>query len=122
MAGDRKDPPDFPGLPFMLPGFPFSMLPVMPPDLWFQMWLHIVLGPYREFLEWYKQVLEEWNREDVDGSLRHLGNEVLYASLTALKTSREVRSKLTQLQIESIDNYLRILDRFASPGVHHRSS
>src|SRR5512145_2143842 len=121
MAGDRKDYPDFPGFPYPFPGFPFSLFPPVPLDLWFQMWLHM-FWPYREFLDWYKQVITEWNREDVDNSFRHLGNELLHGSLAALKTSREVRAKLTQLQIESIDNYLKILDRFAGPGGHHRPS
>ena len=121
MAGDRKDPPDYSGFPFP-PGFPLSPFPFVPPELWFQMWLPMVLGPYREFLEWYKQVIKEWNREDVDSSLRNLGNEVLWASLAAMKTSREIREKLTQLQLESIDHYLKIIDRFAGPGGHHRSS
>jgi hypothetical protein len=121
MAGDRKDPPDFPGFPFVFPGFPSSLFPLVPLDLWFQMWLQM-FGPYREFLEWYKHVIKEWNSEDVDNSLRTLGNDLLSGSLAALRTSREVRAKLTQLQIESIDHYLRILDKFSGPGGHQRSS
>jgi len=124
MAGDRKDP-DFPGFPFTFPGIPSFFgypFPFVPPELWVQTWLHMVLGPYRDFLIWYKHAIEEWNREDVDSSLRHLSNELMYASLNALKTSREVRSKLTQFQLESIDHYLKILDRFAGSGEHHRPS
>jgi hypothetical protein len=117
MAGDPRNPHDYARFPFPFPGpgFPF---PPFPFELWYQMWLQMWLWPYRDFLEWYKQVVAEWNREDVDNSLRHLGNELLWASLGALKTSREIREKLASIQTESLDNYLKFLDRFGGPGGH----
>jgi hypothetical protein len=116
MAGDRKDPPYPPEFPFMPPGFPFFMgspFPFVPPDLWVQTWLPMVLGYYRELLQWYKTMIEEWNKEKVDDSLRLMGNEFLRSSLASLQASREVRAKLTQFQIESLDSYVKFLDRLA---------
>jgi hypothetical protein len=115
MAGEPKDPHSHPGYP-VLPGFPLTPLPFVPPDLWFQMWLPILLGPYREFLLWYRMAIAEWNKEKVDEPFRLLGNEFVRTSLAMLAASREVRSKLTQFQLESIDNYLKFLDGLAGAG------
>jgi hypothetical protein len=115
MAGEPNDPQNPPNVPFIPPGFPFALgypFPFVPPDLWLQMWLPLTLAYYREFLQSYKMMIEGWNSEKVDESLRVMANELLRTGLAA----REIRSKLAKIQIESIDNYLKVLDRLAGSG------
>jgi hypothetical protein len=85
------------------------------------MWLPLLLGPYRAFLEWYKAMIEEWNQDHIDDAIRLMGNEFLRSSLASLQTSRVVRSKLTEIQIKSINSYLQILDNLAGSGGQPKS-
>jgi hypothetical protein len=89
--------------------------------MWLQMWLPLLLGPYKVFLEWYKALIEEWSKDHVDDSLRLMSNEFLRSSLASLQVSRDVRAKLTQIQIKSIDSYLQLLDKLAGAGGQPKS-
>lgn len=116
MAGEAKDRSDFSDFLFGFSPFMGPLFPFVPPTLLLQMWLPLALGTYREFLEYYRKALTEWKDEDVDQSLRLMGNDLLRTSLAAMKASREYRSKLAEFQLESIERYLKFLDKFPDTG------